>query len=114
MRILAAAHANNPGWGTGALGTDNMPLDEYGAGNGAAVARQVFGMAGLRPCDIDVAQIFDHFTGLVLMTLENFGFCGRGEAGAFVADGNIRWPNGTLPINTSGGHQPRPRHTSTA
>ncbi len=104
VRILAAAHANNPGWGTGALGTHNMPLDEYGAGNGAAVAHQVFGMAGLGPGDIDVAQIYDHFTGLVLMTLENFGFCGRGEAGAFVEEGSIRWPDGRLPINTSGGH----------
>src|SRR4030095_7019761 len=49
-------------------------------------------------------QIYDHFTGLVLMTLENFGFCGRGEAGPFVAAGNVRWPDGKLPLNTSGGH----------
>jgi acetyl-CoA acetyltransferase len=104
VRILAAAHANNPGWGTGGLASHNMPLDEYGAGNGAAVARQVFGAAGLGPRDIDVAQIYDHFTGLVLMTLENFGFCARGEGGAFVETGAIRWPGGALPINTSGGH----------
>ena len=38
------------------------------------------------------------------MTLENYGFCGRGEAGAFVEAGSIRWPDGALPINTSGGH----------
>ena len=60
--------------------------------------------AGVRPDDVDVVQIYDHFTGCVLMTLENFGFCGRGEAGPFVADGNIRWPDGRLPLNTSGGH----------
>ena len=38
------------------------------------------------------------------MTLENFGFCGRGEAGPFAADGNLRWPDGRFPLNTSGGH----------
>jgi acetyl-CoA acetyltransferase len=50
-----------------------------------------------------VAQIYDHFSGLVLMALEDYGFCGLGESGDFVAAGNLRWPNGGLPINTSGG-----------
>ena len=104
VRILAAAQGNNPGWGTGALATHNMPVDQYGSGNGAAVARQLYAKAGVAPADIDVAQIYDHFTGLVLASLENFGFCGRGEAGSFVEAGSIRWPNGSLPINTSGGH----------
>jgi acetyl-CoA acetyltransferase len=103
-RILASAQGSNPGWGTGALGTHNMPVDEYGGGNGGFAARQVFAKAGLVPGDVDVAQIYDHFSGLVMMSLENFGFCGRGEAGGFVADGHIRWPHGSLPINTSGGH----------
>lgn len=104
VRILAAAQANAPGWGSGALGSHNMPADTYGAGNAAACAKEVFGRAGVDPADIDVAQIYDHFTGLVLMSLENYGFCGQGEAGAFVEVGNIDWPNGSLPINTSGGH----------
>ncbi|MGE3927781.1 MAG: acetyl-CoA acetyltransferase [Lautropia sp.] len=104
VRILAAAQGNNPGWGTGALGTHNMPVTEYGSGNGAAVARAVYDRAGLRPSDIDVAQFYDHFSGMVLMSLENYGFCGRGEGGAFVDAGGIRWPDGELPINTSGGH----------
>jgi len=104
VRILAAAQASNPGWGTAALGTHNMPLDEYGSGNSATVARAVYAKAGLTPSDIDVAQIYDHFSGLVLTSLENYGFCGKGGAGAFVEAGNIRWPNGKLPINTSGGH----------
>jgi acetyl-CoA acetyltransferase len=64
----------------------------------------LFERAGVTPADVDTVQIYDHFTGLVLMTLENFGFCGRGEAGPFVAAGNIRWPAGRLPLNTSGGH----------
>jgi len=104
VRILAAAQGGNPDWNDGALGSHNMPITEYGAGNGATLARQLFARAGVTPTNVDTVQIYDHFTGLVLMTLENFGFCGRGEAGPFVASGNIRWPHGSLPINTSGGH----------
>lgn len=103
VRILAAAQGTNPGWGTGALGTHNMPVDEYGTGNADFVAEQIYAESGVSPADIDVAQIYDHFSGLVLMSLENFGFCGRGEAGGYVASGAIRWPDGDLPINTSGG-----------
>ncbi len=104
VRILAAAQGGNPGWYDGALGSHNMPIDEYGAGNGKTLAKGLYGRAGLTPQDVDVLQIYDHFTGLVLMSLENFGFCGRGEAGPFAAAGNLRWPNGRFPLNTSGGH----------
>ncbi|MBM4259396.1 MAG: hypothetical protein FJ147_26290 [Deltaproteobacteria bacterium] len=104
VRILAASQGGNPGWYDGALGSHNMPIDEYGAGNGKTLARDLFGRAGITPQDVDVLQIYDHFTGLVLMTLENFGFCGRGEAGPFAAVGNLRWPHGRFPLNTSGGH----------
>jgi acetyl-CoA acetyltransferase len=61
-----------------------------------------FAMAGLQPKDIDVAQLYDCFTITVLMTLEDYGFCRKGEVGAFVADGAIEI-GGCLPINTSGG-----------
>ncbi len=104
VRILAAAQGGNPGWSDGALGSHNMPIEEYGAGNGKQLAQELFRRAGVTPADVDTVQIYDHFTGLVLMSLENFGFCGRGEAGPFVAAGNIHWPNGSLPLNTSGGH----------
>jgi acetyl-CoA acetyltransferase len=59
-------------------------------------------MAGLTPKDIDVAQIYDCYTIAALMTLEDYGFCKKGEGGRFVAEGNIA-PGGKLPINTSGG-----------
>jgi acetyl-CoA acetyltransferase len=81
-----------------------MPIDEYGKGNGTQLAQRLYERAGVVPTDIDCLQIYDHFTGCVLMTLENFGFCARGEAGPFVAEGNIRWPDGRFPMNTSGGH----------
>jgi acetyl-CoA acetyltransferase len=70
---------------------------------GARVSGQAaFAMAGLEPGDIDVTQIYDSFTITVMLTLENLGFCGKGEAGSFVEDGRIR-PGGAFPLNTSGG-----------
>ncbi|MEU8882908.1 lipid-transfer protein [Streptomyces hydrogenans] len=61
-----------------------------------AVARQLWQTSGLRPADIDVGILYDHFTPFVLMQLEEFGFCGPGEGGDFVAAD-------ALPINTHGG-----------
>ena len=68
----------------------------------ADAGRRAFAMAGVKHSDIDVAQIYDSFTITVLLTLEALGFCGRGEGGAFVADGRTR-PGGAFPMNTSGG-----------
>lgn len=61
-----------------------------------------FGMAGLKPEDVDVAQIYDCFTITALMTLEDYGFCKKGRVNDFVRDGQIEI-GGNMPINTSGG-----------
>ena len=66
------------------------------------VARQLWAGSGLTPADIQTAILYDHFTPYVLMQLEEFGFCGRGEAKDFVRDGAIEM-GGRLPINTHGG-----------
>ena len=79
-----------------------MPDADYASSNSRYLARELFERAGVTPDEIDVAQIYDHFSGVVLMALEEYGFCGRGESGEFVASGAIR-PDGKLPINTSGG-----------
>ncbi len=60
------------------------------------VARQLWRTSGLAPSDIDVGILYDHFTPFVLMQLEEFGFCGPGEAADFVAAD-------ALPLNTHGG-----------
>ena len=59
--------------------------------------------AGVSVGDIDYASIYDSFTITVLMTLEDLGFCEKGEGGAFVRDGTLVAPDGRLPFNTDGG-----------
>ncbi len=66
------------------------------------VGRQLWDMSGLTPNDIQTAVIYDHFTPFVLTQLEELGFCDRGEARHFIADGAIEL-GGRLPINTHGG-----------
>ncbi len=64
--------------------------------------RKAFAMARLTPRDIDTAQIYDCFTGMVIAQLEDYGFCPKGEGGPFVQSGALRM-GGALPTNTSGG-----------
>jgi acetyl-CoA acetyltransferase len=64
--------------------------------------RQAFGRAGVTAADIDICQLYDAFTSMVLLSFEALGFCGKGEGGAFVEDGKMRL-GGALPTNTDGG-----------
>lgn len=66
-------------------------------------AETLYRRAGLGPSDIDVAQLYDCFTITVLMQLEDYGFCGKGEGGAYATSGEIDL-GGKTPINTGGGH----------
>ncbi len=66
------------------------------------VADELWTSSGLTPADIQTAILYDHFTPYVLMQLEEFGFCGRGEAKDFIKDGALEI-GGRLPINTHGG-----------
>ncbi len=64
---------------------------------------KAFDEAGVTPADIDYASIYDSFTITVLQTIEDLGFCAKGEGGRFVSDGGLVAPFGRLPVNTDGG-----------
>jgi acetyl-CoA acetyltransferase len=66
------------------------------------VGRALWERSGLRPSDVQTAILYDHFTPFVLLQLEELGFCGRGEARDFIADGGIEL-DGDLPVNPNGG-----------
>ncbi len=71
--------------------------------SGAKVSGEMaFAMAGLGPSDMQFAQLYDCFTIVPLITLEDYGFCKKGDGGGFVSGGNIA-PGGSIPLNTSGG-----------
>ena len=67
------------------------------------VGDQLWNQSGLRPEDMDMAVLYDHFTPYVLMQLEELGFCGRGEAKDFVREPGALEVGGRLPLNTHGG-----------
>ncbi|MFC9507753.1 acetyl-CoA acetyltransferase [Streptomyces sp. NPDC057002] len=69
----------------------------------AVSGRLAFDRAGVRPSEIDFAEIYDAFTYMTLVTLEDLGFCAKGEGGAFVEKGRLRVEGGELPVNTDGG-----------
>ena len=68
----------------------------------AASARQAFGMAGVTPADIDVVELYDCYTITALLSIEDSGFCGKGEGMAFVRDHDLTY-RGNFPCNTHGG-----------
>ncbi len=81
------------------LRTDRHPAVETGAKRSGQIA---FKMAGITLADIGNCQLYDCYTYTVLVTLEDYGFCAKGEGGPFIADGKLG-PGGALPTNTGGG-----------
>ncbi|MBA3055416.1 MAG: acetyl-CoA acetyltransferase [Sphingomonadales bacterium] len=76
--------------------------DDFTTSPAAVSGPLAFQRAGIRPDEIDVAQVYDAFTYMLLITMEDLGFCRKGEGGPFVADGRLR-VGGALPTNTDGG-----------
>ncbi|CAN5752806.1 lipid-transfer protein [soil metagenome] len=99
VQIAAASHGNLINTNTLANyyhpDISRFPEAEY-------VAEQLYATSGLTPEDIDVALLYENFSPVVFYQLEAFGFCGRGEAKDFIAEGNIAI-DGQTPVNTHGG-----------
>jgi len=96
-------HAFAQGFGPGHTPMTNYHGEDPLLGPSRACARALWRHAELGPGDVEVAQLYDAFTPLVLLSLEGYGLCGTGESGAFSEGGNLCWPDGSLPVNTSGG-----------
>lgn len=90
------------GTGEAVSHTTMSEWDDFTESPAARSGRLAFERAGVTPADIDVCQLYDAFTSMVLLTLEGLGFCGKGEGGPFVEGGTLR-VGGTLPTNTDGG-----------
>jgi acetyl-CoA acetyltransferase len=99
--IAAAAEGLAPGDGGDRF---RRPSELWTSAGLKETARDLWARAGIGPAEIDVAQLYENFTGQVLMTIEDFGFCAKGEGGPFVEGGTLEWPSGRLPINTAGGN----------
>jgi len=89
------------------LGPDHLVMANYFTPNpmetpARFAAQELWRLAGMGPDEIDCAQFYDAFSPLVVISLEEYGFCKPGEGGPFAAEGNLRL-GGALPSNTSGG-----------
>ncbi len=98
--------AKQPVWvlGTGEATshTTMSEWEDFTESPAARSGRLAFERAGVMPEDIDLCEIYDAFTPMVLLSLEGLGFCKKGEGGGFVEDGKLR-VGGSLPTNTDGG-----------
>jgi len=98
--------AKAPVWvlGTGEVTshTTMSEWDDFTESPAVHSGRRAFARAGITPADVDICQLYDAFTPLVLMTIEALGFCKKGEGGPFVEGGTLR-VGGELPTNTDGG-----------
>jgi acetyl-CoA acetyltransferase len=101
--VLGSSQGGHGRWGQ-AIMWQNMPDDYFASSGHRPTAKNVYERAGVGPADVDVALLYDHFTPMIIMQLEDYGFCPIGEGGRFVADGNIRFGTGSIPVNTHGGN----------
>jgi acetyl-CoA acetyltransferase len=99
VAVVAAAQGLGPAFGVSAYQGDWFPGVFY-----RDVAEKLWQRAGCRPADVDVLQVYENFTGPVLMALAEMGFAAPEALEAFVADGALAGPDARLPFNTSGGN----------
>jgi acetyl-CoA acetyltransferase len=97
--IMAAAQGSDFRQGAGA---ENNP--DYATSNFKTLAPRLYQMAGIKPSDVDVVQAYENFTGAVMTSLVEHGFCAPDEVQEFCTFENLIAPSGKLPLNTSGGN----------
>ena len=85
-----------------AAGVHNAP--DYATSNFKSVAPRMYAMARMGPEDVNVAQVYENFTGGVVMSIIEHGLCSYEEANDFIRYENLIAPAGAMPINTSGGN----------
>ena len=90
------------GFGSNTPHADFLEAPSHTTLGGAVSSKMAYQMAGLGPKDMQFAEIYDCFTITTMITLEDYGFCQKGEGGSFVQGGRIRL-GGELPVNTHGG-----------
>jgi acetyl-CoA acetyltransferase len=100
VKILGGAYGGGPNQGEDLFDAIRWP--DHSHNYTKYIAKDLWGRAGIRPEDVDVAQIYDCFTYSILMQLEGLGFCREGEGGDFIGGGRIA-RTGSLPLNTAGG-----------
>jgi len=108
--VHAVAHGGQREWGR-AFTWYGMPDPYFAHAGHSFPASRVWAQSGLSAKDMDVALLYDHFTPMVLMQLEEYGFCERGEGNDYVLSGKLRYDqatgkgvNGGTPVNTHGGN----------
>jgi acetyl-CoA acetyltransferase len=90
------------GWGEQVTHASLLSTTDLTTTGVAAAAGRAFTMAGVGHGDVDLVSVYDCYTIMVLLTLEDAGFCAKGKAGPFVAEHDLTW-SGDLPLNTHGG-----------
>ena len=97
--ILAGCAGMKGSGGFFAFNDSTFPNGRY-----KTVGEELWRQAGVRPHEVDVAQFYENFTGTTLMAISDIGFAPPEGVAEFVSNGNLQWPNGNLPFNTSGGN----------
>jgi len=108
--VHGCTHGGQREWGR-AFAWMGMPDPHFASSGHKWCADRLWAQTGLSAADMDVALLYDHFSPMVLMQLEDYGFCGKGEGNDYVLSGKLRYDaasrrgvNGGVPVNTHGGN----------
>jgi acetyl-CoA acetyltransferase len=101
--VAAAAVGAPYRYGNALMSFYNQPDEDFASSGHRTVAEELYRHSSMSLRDMDAAMLYDHFTAMMIMALEAFGFCKKGEGGPYVADGNLGLDR-TIPVNTHGGN----------